>query len=115
MRTIREMLGNDEKVWVYLDNEETWKRFADMAEEEGFCFGELSVEKWVFGHAVAVHSSGDMGHLPLFVWCRAFSAGVMNCPRRIDFKRYIEGYEDHQCRQSHFRMNLRFDCSSVKC
>ena len=24
MRTIREMLGNDEKVWVYLNSEDTW-------------------------------------------------------------------------------------------
>lgn len=41
MRTIREMLENDEKVWVYLNNEDTWKQFVNMAETEGFHFGDL--------------------------------------------------------------------------
>lgn len=31
MRTIREMLGNDENVWVYLNSEDTWKQFVNMA------------------------------------------------------------------------------------
>lgn len=31
MRTIREMLANEEKVWVYINNSETWEKFADMA------------------------------------------------------------------------------------
>ncbi len=44
MRTIREMLGNDEKIWVYLKNEDTWKEFAQMAAAEGFHFGELPFE-----------------------------------------------------------------------
>lgn len=30
MRTIREMLGNDEKVWVYLNSEDTWKEFTSI-------------------------------------------------------------------------------------
>jgi len=31
MRTIREMLGNDENVWGYLNSEDTWKQFVNMA------------------------------------------------------------------------------------
>ena len=76
MRTIREMLGNDEKVWIYINGEDTWKMFVNMAVTEGFHFGELPAEKWAFGHAVAVHSNGKMGHLPLFVWCLSFQKGV---------------------------------------
>ena len=30
MRTIREMLGNEEKVWVHLNSEDTWKQFVNM-------------------------------------------------------------------------------------
>ena len=103
MRTIREMLGSDEKVWVYIDNRETWEKFAETAVSEGFGFGKLPAEKWAFGYAVAVHSSGDMGHLPLFVWCRAFSSDIAECPRKIDFGRYIGGAEDYICRESHFK------------
>lgn len=105
MRTIREMLGNDEKVWVYLNSENTWKEFAHMAVAEGFHFGEIPVERWAFGYVVAVHSNGDMGHLPLFIWCRSFSADVGNCPRKVDFSRFINNYEDWLCKEAHFMQN----------
>ena len=105
MRTIREMLGNDEKVWVYLNSEDTWNDFACMAISEGFHFGELPVEKWIFGYVVAVHSNGDMGHLPLLIWCRSFSADVENCPRKVDFRRFIENEADFRCHISHFKNN----------
>ena len=109
MRTIREMLGNNEKVWVYLNGEDAWKEFAHMAVAEGFHFGELPVEKWSFGYVVAVHSNGDMGHLPLFIWCRSFSADVDNCPRKVDFRRFINNYEVWLCKKSHFvsKLNIK--------
>lgn len=103
MRTIREMLGNDEKVWVYLNSEDTWKEFTSMAIAEGFHFGELSLEKWTFGHVVAVHSNGDMGHLPLFIWCRSFSADVENCPKKVDLEQLINNHYDYYCYTSHFK------------
>ena len=98
------MLGSDEKVWVYIDSRETWESFAVMAAAEGFGFGELSAEQWDFGYAVAVHSSGDMGHLPLFVWHRSFTADTEGVPRRVDFRRYISGAEDFICRELHFTL-----------
>lgn len=106
MRTIREMLGDDEKVWVYLNNEDTWKEFTSMAVAEEFHFGELPVERWVFSYVVAVHSSGDMGHLPLFIWCRSFSADVENCPRKVDFDKFITNEKDCCCNESHFRCDM---------
>lgn len=109
MRTIREMLGNDEKVWVYLNSEDTWKQFVNMAVAEGFHFGNLPVEKWSFGYVIAVHSSGDMGHLPLFVWCRSFSSEADSCPRKVDFLSYVNGEEHYSCMKSHIiaRMTYR--------
>lgn len=105
MHTIREMLGNDEKVWVYLNREDTWKEFARMAVSEGFHFGELPVERWSFGYVVAVHSNGDMGHLPLFIWCRSFSADVESCPRKVDFRKFIDNEIDALCKKSNFFNN----------
>ena len=101
MRTIREMLGSDENVWVYLNNEDTWKEFARMAAAEGFHFGELPFEKWAFGYVVAVHNNGDMGHLPLFIWYRSFSAD--SCPRKVNFSLYISNKDDYCCNTSHFK------------
>lgn len=103
MRTIREMLGNDEKVWVYLNSEDTWKEFTRMAVAEGFRFGDLPVERWTFGYVVAVHSNGDMGHLPLFIWCRSFSTDVESCPRKVDFSLYSNNQHDYCCNASHFK------------
>ena len=102
MRTIREMLGNDEKVWIYLNSEDTWKKFTRMTAAEGFRFGELPLERWSFGYVVAVHSNGDMGHLPLFIWCQSFTADVGNCPRKVDFRRFINNELEFLCEESHF-------------
>lgn len=102
MRTIKEMTGNDEKVWVYIHDQEVWKIFTGMAAAEGFSFGRLPVGKWKYGYVVSVHSNGNMGHLPLFIWCRSFSDSVSNDPRKIDFSRFINGDKDYICRESHF-------------
>lgn len=48
MRTIKDMLENEEKVWLYIDNEELWGQFLTMAED--FHFGVLPRDQWVFGH-----------------------------------------------------------------
>lgn len=109
MRNLREMLGNEEKVWVYLESSAEWERFAAMAAEEGFSFGELPAEKWVPGHAVAVHRDGSMGHLAMFIWVMSF-AGAESGPEKIDFRRFIEGAGDCSCNSSHFRMRLLSGC-----
>ena len=105
MRTIREMLETDEKVWVYLDSRETWDKFVGMAASEGFHFGELPAEKWTFGYTVTVHSNGEMGHFPLFIWCLSFAKDE-NFTRKVDFRNYIEGSDECSCEESHFRMQL---------
>lgn len=106
MRTIREMLGTDEKVWAYINSANTWKEFSSMAVAEGFHFGELLVERWAFSYVFVIPSNGDMGHLPLFIWCRSFSADVENCPKKGDFKRFITNEEDCSCNESHFHCDI---------
>ena len=105
MRSIRDLLKNDEKVWVYLDSSETWEKFVRMAVDEGFSFGKLPADEWKSGYIAAVHSNGSMGHLPLFIWCMSF-AKDMPSVRKADFKRYIEGEEEYSCESSHFKMRL---------
>ena len=105
MRTIREMLGSDEKVWVYIDNENVWNQFVNMAVAEGFHFGNMPVEIWAFGYVIAVHSNGNMGLLPIYIWCRPFSTDVGNCLQKIDLRRYIND-EEYYCKNSHFTYNM---------
>ena len=106
MRTIREMFGNVEKVWVYLNSEDTWKQFVNMTVAEGFHFGGLPVERWTFGYVIAVHSNGDMGHLPLFVWCQSFLSEADSCSIKVDFQRFVDGAEDYLCTESHFNVAI---------
>ncbi len=102
MRTIRKLIGTDENVWVYLDSQETWKEFVNMAFTEGFHFGDLPFEKWAFGYVISVHCNGDLGHLPLFIWCWSFSNMVKNSPRKIDFNRYISSEDDYRSEEPLF-------------
>ena len=102
MRTIREMLGTDEKVWVYIDSRETWERFASKALAEGFHFGVLPFERWRSGYVIAVHKSGEMGHLPLFAWCMSFSGNCTGSPVKMDMRKYLDGEKDYICHVPHF-------------
>lgn len=52
MRTIKNMLEDREKVWLYIDNEELWEQFASMAVAEGFRFGNLQRNQWVYKNFV---------------------------------------------------------------
>ena len=100
MRTIRELLGEDEKIWFYIENEELWEKFLEMT--ENFHFGELTRDKWKFGHVIAVHSNGEMGHVPIFVWSMSFG-DKEGAPAKYDLKKVISDEADVSCRTSHFR------------
>ena len=100
MRTIRELLGEDEKIWLYIENEELWDNFLEMTEEFHFC--ELPQDEWKFGHVIAVHSSGEMGHVPIFLWNMSFGSNE-GVPAKYDLKKIIDSEDDISCRTSHFR------------
>ncbi|MBR3666429.1 MAG: hypothetical protein IKN66_04620 [Ruminococcus sp.] len=106
MRSIRELLENEETVWVYFDSEELCEEF--FRSEEGLYFGELPRDRWKAGKVIAVHRDGSMGHLPLFIWLMSFSAGIESCPVKVDHRRFIGGEEDFFCHIPHFacRMTL---------
>ena len=76
MRTIREMLGNEEKVLVCLESRKIWDKFVKMVLTESFHFGELPSEKWNFGYVIVVHNNSDMGYFPLYIWCMYFSTEI---------------------------------------
>ncbi len=103
MRNIRDLIGNDEKVWLYLGSPETWEKFTSAAETEGFRFGDLPRDKWNFGYVVSVRKNRNMGHVPIFLWCMSFSVNNSDLVRKIDFRRYYDGEENYCCEKPHFR------------
>ena len=106
MRSIRELLENEETVWVYFDSEELCEEF--FRSEDGLYFGELPRDRWKTGNVIAVHRDGSMGHLPLFIWLMSFGAGRERCPVKVDYRRFISGEEDYLCRSSHFSCRMTF-------
>ena len=107
MCTFNEIIGNNEKVWFYINSPETWELFKAKAIAEGFSFGNLPQNQWVYGNVVAVHNNGNMGHVPLFAWCMSFAKNAQNCPEKVDFAKFISGCEDFSCTESHFKAAIR--------
>ncbi len=99
---IKEMLGNEEKVCVYLSSDEICKKFFDAAASESFRFGDLPRDKWQTGYVIAVHSDRNMGHVPLFLWVRSFDPEVKGSPIKIDYSKYAIGDKSFLCEQSNF-------------
>lgn len=84
-KTIKQLVANREKVWVYLESETICKKFFKQAKMENFSFGELPYEKWVCGTLIAVHSNGQMGHAPYFVYSLLHSKKDI-----VDFRKYLD-------------------------
>ena len=86
MRTIRDILSEEERVWLYFDTEELCRQFY---EETDLRFGDLPKEKWQTGYVIGAHSDGTMGHLSLYLWCRSFSSDSPTIPKRIDYRKLL--------------------------
>ena len=102
MYTIKKLLGDKEKVWIYLDNDEICKKFFEMAKAEGYTFRKLPYDEWKIGKIIAVHSDGSMGHISVFCWQMSFGSDITGVPERYDFTKYIQGDNDYICYESHF-------------
>lgn len=89
-RTLRELVSGKKKVWVYLESKKLCECFFEKAREENFHFGDLLYGEWVTGTLIAVHSNGQMGHLPYFV----YSLLTSEKSDIVDYRKYVQGEED---------------------
>lgn len=89
-RTLKQLVSEKEKVWVYLDSEEVCRCFFEQANAEGFCFGNLPYSEWVTDSLIAVHSDGQMGHPPYFVRMKLRSENT----DIVDYRKYSENSGD---------------------
>ena len=98
LRTLKQLVENEGKVWVFLDSEETGNAFLRQAREEGFrCSDKMS---WFY--VMALSSDMTVCYVSLFNWTFSFAGNVKGTPLRVDYKKYASGEEDFLCRQSHF-------------
>ena len=94
MRTIRELIGKEEKVYILLRNKPIRYRFMADAAMEGITYGDgIPFTDREVEDIMALQSDGTVcflgwaGHM-----CYHYSEGSV---LRIDYKRYISGAEDY--------------------
>lgn len=94
MRTIRNLIKEEKKVYVYLRNKATEYRFMSDAEREGITFGDgvKPTERQV-DDIMALHDDGTICFLG---WAGRMAYHYSkDTVKRIDYEKYIEGFEDY--------------------
>ena len=82
------------KVWVYLKDEETCRRFYEDAQAEGFRFGTIPPTKSQPDDIIALHNCRQLSHTG-FAGHMAFYQKVQDLEfHRINYARYVSGEED---------------------
>ena len=98
-RTIKNLVNDNEKAYVYLANAEIGNRFMSQAEAEGFVFGD-GAKPTERSYAEVMCVNGDYTINFVGAYGRiAFGAGASQIGstklKRIDFEKYISGAEDY--------------------
>ena len=98
MRTIKALLGDNEKIWLNVDA--CAAEFAENAAAEGFRFsnGALPTKECI-GPFIAVHADMTVANLAIVVWTMSFAGNAVGVPPRFSYDRYLRGEEDYVCRQ----------------
>ena len=90
MRTIKEFINNEKKVYFYLKDEAICKRFFADARAEGLSFGGEDPTKKEWSDIIALLPSGELcyvGWAGRVCYHNAKSAGAL----RIDYAAYLSG------------------------
>lgn len=102
-RTLRELCALDARVYVYLADSETCRRFAQQAEREGFTFCDgVKPSARPCADIMALNRDGTLNFVG-FVGHVAFGAAgtVGSKPLvRVDYQKYRSGAADFQYRRT---------------
>ncbi len=94
MRTIKELIRKDKKVYIYLRNKETKKKFFRDAKKEGITFeGSKKIAIDNLDDIMALLSSGVICYLG-FVGRMCYGSGSKDAIR-IDYEKYIKDKDDY--------------------
>lgn len=98
-RTVKELSKMDGRVYVFLRNEETRKRFLKDAGKEGFVFGDGTIPEkrrekdniYAINDDGTINFIGFAGHMAFFNADRIGGRKLI----RIDYERYVAGFEEY--------------------
>lgn len=107
-RTIKEMVntGRQERIYVYLANEEVGNAFMKQAEDEGFTFGDgAKPTKRHYSEIMAVNDDNTINYVNS-IGRMAFSSNTTTVGDktliRIDYQKYAAGEEDYYYHRDYY-------------
>ena len=94
MRTIKELIRNEKKVYIYLSSKAIEYRFMSDAEREGITFGDgIKPTDRQVDDIMALHDDGTICFLG---WAGRMSYHYNKANiKRIDYEKYVDGKEDY--------------------
>ncbi len=112
MRKLMDLVKKEEKVWIHIDNEDLQRDFARQCAEEGITFSRgQPVTPECTGYVMALHADATVGNLSIMIWTMSYGAHCIGTPPRVEYDRYMEGYKDYTCYESHFTGGMSTDSS----
>ncbi len=94
MRTIKQLIRSDRKIYIYLRNRETKEKFCRDVEAEGITFeGKVKVTVNKLDDIMALLSNGVICYLG-FVGRMCYGSGSKDAIR-IDYEKYIKDKDDY--------------------
>ena len=110
MKTIRDLLEENERVWFYLKDKETERDFVRELNEYGATYlngSQVTVESC--SPIMAVHSNMKVAHLMITIWNASFSPSFVKCASqelanalKVDYAKYRSEEPDYLCERSAF-------------
>lgn len=94
MRTIKKLVENEKKVYIYLRNRAAEYHFMSDAEREGITYGDgVKPTERPVDDIMALHDDGTICFLG---WAGRMSYHYNKSTiKRIDYEKYIDGKEDY--------------------
>lgn len=110
MRSIHDLLKEEKKIWVYLKDQETKRRFAEEVNQLGARYFDGSqVTKENCSPIMAVHPDLKIAHLMVLIWNASFTpsfqehyVGDTTKILKVDYAALISGDPNYLCRKSEF-------------
>ena len=98
-RTIKNISGMDGRAYVYLSTDEIGNKYMQMAEDEGFTFGDgVKPTERQYAEVMAVNHNSTINYVGVN-GRMAFGSGVKTIGDevliRIDFEKYLNGDESY--------------------
>lgn len=102
MPKIKDLFKEHERVWFYIDNDETGVRFMKEVKELGGTFlnGE-PIDEHSCGKVMAFGRNNKLAYVSLMVWCMAFS--TEHDTLKVDYAKYEKGDKDYVLKKCNFR------------